>query len=106
VKKKNKTTHLRPSGPSPLRDLRLVTRDAINRMKADSQRAGVRLEQRKVRPNAAKLKRYRQLQAAFERKLAASLTVQGLESVFAAGEDLRMTLARQLGRSRTGRRRS
>jgi hypothetical protein len=105
AKPKTQQALVRPMRPAPKRELQAATRKRIASMKANSPGAGVRLERREIVPNTAKLRTYRRLRAALERKLAESLGVDGMDAVFAAGEDLRRSLAGQLRKKRTARKR-
>ena len=101
--RKSTQVRLRVLGPAPKRDLQPVTRKRISAMKTGSLRQGVKLERRVIAPESAKLKTYRRLRAALERKLAESLDADGVEAVFAAGEDLRRSLIAQLRKKATAR---
>ena len=101
--RKSTRVRVRTLGPAPKRDLQAVTRKRITAMKTGSLRAGVRLERRLIAPDSAKLKTYRRLRAAMERKLAKSLDAEGVEAVFAAGEDLRRSLIAQLQKKATAK---
>jgi len=103
AKPKTQKDRVRPLRPAPKRELQTATRKRIASMKANSPRAGVRVERREIVPNTAKLRSYRRLRAALEKKLAESLRVDGLDAVFAAGDDLRRTLAGQLRKKRKAR---
>ncbi|HEV8344763.1 MAG TPA: hypothetical protein VGR30_20580 [Candidatus Binatia bacterium] len=103
MKARSQVTELRPLPAASVGDLQAATRKRINRMKAQSPRDGIKVERHRLPINRAKLKTYRRLRAAVERKLAKKLQVEDLDAVFAAAEDLRKTLAGQIRKKRASR---
>jgi hypothetical protein len=99
-RKKSQVTELGTLPAASVRDLHATTRKRISRMKVQSPRVGISVERHPLRIDRAKLTTYRRLRAAVERNLAKKLQVEDLDSVFAAGDELRNTLVGQIRRNR------